>query len=114
MSAESENGLFDRDPGEAVYFGLGGEAVKGTVTIAEPVVPTDDWPDVGESVTFKAVGGEVERTVTAVEKERDHPIQLDEAGWHQRSTLVEYSRTEQKKVIELDDGREVWPGSSEE
>jgi len=106
--SEYETVCIDEPVGETVDLTVGGEEVSGTITTATAKVASDEWPEIGETVTFKAVAGETEKEVIGVDKERDHPIQLDHGGWYERDTLVEYTRAEEHKIVELEDGRELW------
>lgn len=108
--AHEPSGVFDNDPGTHVELMLGDENVKGTVEDVTRVVPSDDYPEPGETVRFKAVGGEVEKTVAAVDYDADHPITFEEhGGVFRRTDLVEYSEQERYRIIGLDDDKEVWP-----
>ncbi|QCW05290.1 hypothetical protein [Natrinema pallidum] len=117
MSAtESDNesgGLFDHDVGETVSFTLGETDVIGEITEVEYTTAIDEFPEEGETVTFKAVGGEVEKTVLKVNEGAERPITLDHGGSYNRTNLVEYSKKGTAKVVKLPDGREIWPAEDD-
>jgi len=108
--------IVDKNVGDTVEVTLNDSGAPTEATVAEKTayVSADDWPEVGESVTFKAVGGETEKTVAAIDEDRDRPIQVEHGGWYDRSCFVEYTRTETHKVLELPDGRELWASPGDE
>ncbi len=68
----------------------------------------EKWPFEGEEVTFKAVSGQLDQEVVEVDKSRDLPIKLDNGGWYERTSLVEYTKEVDWKVVEMPDGTEVY------
>lgn len=105
----------DKEPGDQVGVRLNGEdEVTGTVKEVEATVPRPEFPKIGETVTFKAVSGEVEKTVARIEPDETMPIVFESGGRGERSSLVEYSQTETHKVIELPDGRELWASGEDD
>ena len=101
--------VFEQPVGERVSLVLNGQSVEGVVTEVETNTASDEWPEAGETVTFKAVGGEVEKTVREVEPDAEHPIIVDGGRRYERSDFVEYTEQQTRRVVELSDGRELWP-----
>jgi hypothetical protein len=101
--------ITDEPVGATVSVGFDDQdEMNATVATRTAYVPSDEWPEPGETVTFKAVGGHTDNVVQAVEKDRDYPIQVEHGGWYDRSNFVEYSVEKEHKVLELPDGRELW------
>lgn len=106
-------GIFAKELGSTVYFGLGDEPIKGTVKEVERGKPFDDWPEPGEVVTFKAAGGDVEKTVREVNPTDEYPIVLGHGGKYKRTNFVEYTDYETYRIVVLEDGRELWPATDD-
>jgi len=102
----------EKEVGETVQWTLAGEEITGEVVEREATVPTGGMPAVGETVTFKAVGDKTEKRVSAIVDGESHPIRFEGVGAAEPQHLVEYSKTEVHKVVELEDGREIWAGDA--
>jgi hypothetical protein len=100
----------EKEVGEIVRVTLEDEEVTGEVVEQKATVSTGGMPAVGETVTFKAVGGKTEKTVSTIVDGESHPIRFEGVGAAEPHHLVEYSKTEVHKVVELEDGREIWAG----
>jgi len=109
---EYQTEVTEKEVGETVEWKMNGVEVTGEVVERESVVSTGGLPEVGETVTFKAVGGEVEKTVAAINEGQSHPIRFKEMGAAEPQHLVEYSEKKLHKVVDLEDGRELWGGDS--
>jgi hypothetical protein len=101
-----------KEVGETIRWTLAGEEITGEVVEREATVSTGGMPAVGETVTFKAIGGKTEKRVSAIVGGESHPIRFEGVGAAEPHHLVEYSKTEVHKVVELEDGREIWAGES--
>lgn len=115
IDSDTDTDLFDRPIGAEVEVTIDDEDLVGEIVEVESTVPKEDYPEIGERVTFKAVGGEVEKTVSAIVDGQSHPIRFKEGGAADRQHLVEYSKTETNRVIKLPNGTELWlaqPGGS--
>ena len=81
--------------------------VEGERKMKTAIVPVDDSPKVGETVTFRAVGGETEKTISEIDEGGPWTYRFEEGGCGEKTHLVEYSEEVEQEVIELEDGREV-------
>jgi uncharacterized CHY-type Zn-finger protein len=108
-----KSAVTDEPVGAEVTIEIAGDKVTGEVKKVRATVPTGGLPEIGETVTFKTVGGETKKTVSSIVDGQSHPIRFREGGAAEPQHLVEYSKKELHKIIELPDGRELWEGSEQ-
>ena len=109
MASDDSSAPFsDKEIGDRVSVTIEGEKTKGTLKRVTRGSPVDDFPEVGETVTFKSVRGEVERTVDGVDPSDEYPISVEEAGRYRRTNFAEYTVEQDYRILKTDDGREIW------
>ncbi len=81
---------------------------RGEETVKTCHATVEDCPEVGEEVTFKAVGGRLDKEVVEVDESRERGVKLDNGSWYERGSLVEYTRKVDWKIVEMPDGTEVY------